>query len=127
MTNVNHFRRFMILWLVSSVIATPLVVVLVGPIIPPGNGSVQASGQGQDNTVLIGMATPVFMLVLVYMIYALINFRAQPDSVLEGPAVRGDSRVQIWWIVITSTLVLALAVYGSVELLNDGAGAGQGP
>jgi cytochrome c oxidase subunit II len=127
LAETNHFRRFMAIWLVASAIATPLVIVLLGPIMPPGNGSVQASGHVTDNTVLIGMATPVFLLVVLYLIYAVINFREDSAGVLEGPAIRGDSRVQIVWIVITSALVLALAVYGTVELVNDGAGAGQGP
>jgi cytochrome c oxidase subunit 2 len=127
MAETNHFRRFMAIWLVASAIATPLVVVLLGPILPPGNGSVQASGHVTDNTVLFAMATPVFLLVVLYLIYAVINFREGSGGVLEGPAIRGDSRVQTAWIVITSVLVLSLAVYGTAELVNDGAGAGQGP
>src|SRR5665213_2672821 len=113
MTETNHFRRLMLLWLIASAIATPLVVVLLGPILPPGNGSTQASGHVTDNTVLLGMATPVFLLVVGYLIYAVINFRQQPGAVLEGPAVRGDARVQTAWIVITSVLVLGLAAYGA--------------
>jgi cytochrome c oxidase subunit II len=127
MTETNHFRRLMLLWLIASAIATPLVVVLLGPVLPPGNGSVQASGHVTDSTVLLGMATPVFLLVVIYLIYAVLNFRQPPGGVLEGPAVRGDSRVQTVWIVITSVLVLALAGYGTAELLGDGAGSGQGP
>jgi cytochrome c oxidase subunit II len=127
MAQTNHFRRFMAIWLVASAIATPLVIVLLGPIMPPGNGSVQASDHVTDNTVLIGMATPVFLLVVLYLIYAVTNFREDSTGVLEGPAVRGDSRVQIVWIVITTALVLSLAGFGTVELVNDGAGAGQGP
>jgi cytochrome c oxidase subunit 2 len=117
----------MLWWLISSAIATPLVVVLLGPILPPGNGSVQASGHVTDNTVLLGMATPVFLLVVIYLFYAVINFRQEPGAVLEGPAVRGDARVQTVWIVITSALVLSLAGFGTAELVSDGAGAGQGP
>jgi len=117
----------MLLWLGASAVATPLVVVVLGPSLPPGNGSAQASGHVTDNTVLLGMATPVFLLVVVYLIYAVTNFRQQPGAVLEGPAVRGDARVQTAWIVITSVLVLALAAYGTAELVGDGAGSGQGP
>ena len=40
--------------------------------------------------------------------------------------MRGDARVQTTWIVVTSLLVLSLAVYGTVRLLTeDGAGVGQ--
>ena len=38
----------------NPTIATPIAVFVVGPLIPPGNGSVQAEGQVFDNQVLIG-------------------------------------------------------------------------
>ncbi len=123
----NHARRFGAIWIVASLIATPLVVLLVGPIMPPGNGSEQASGHVTDNTVLIGMATPVLLLVLIYLIYSTIYFRQPKGGALEGPAIRGNARIQTTWIVITTLLVLALAVYGTVRLFEDGAGSGAGP
>jgi cytochrome c oxidase subunit 2 len=33
----------------------------------------------------------------------------------------------MWWVVITTGIVLFLAGYGSIRLLSDGAGGGQGP
>src|SRR5271166_1622685 len=128
MSEPNHARRFGVIWAVATLIATPLVIVLLGPSLPPGNGSEQASGQVTDNTVLLAMATPVLLLVVLYLIYAVIAFRQPKGGVLEGPAVHGDARVQTTWIVVTSVLVLSLAVYGSVRLLSDyGAGSGSGP
>jgi cytochrome c oxidase subunit 2 len=124
----NHARRFTAIWLVATLIATPLVILLLGPILPPGNGSEQASGHVTDNTVLLAMATPVLLLVVIYLIYSIIVFRQPEGGVLEGPAVRGDARIQTAWIVITSALVLSLAAYGTVRLLSDnGAGSGNGP
>jgi cytochrome c oxidase subunit 2 len=130
----NHARRFGTIWVVCSLILTPLVVLFVGPVMPPGNGSEQASGHVTDNTVLIGMATPVLLLVLIYLIYAIVCFRAPKSSggpgggeaILEGPAISGNARVQTTWIVVTTLLVLSLAVYGTVRLVQDGAGSGQG-
>jgi cytochrome c oxidase subunit 2 len=128
MSEPNHARRFGAIWLVATVIATPLVVVLLAPILPPGNATDQASGQATDNTVLLGMATPVLLLVVIYLIYSAIYFRQPRGAVLEGPAIRGDARVQTTWIVVTSLLVLSLATYGTVRLLSDdGAGSGSGP
>jgi len=46
---------------------------------------------------------------------------------LDGPPIRDDARVQLLWIVITTTMVLFLAGFGTYELLKDGAGGGQGP
>jgi cytochrome c oxidase subunit II len=124
----NHARRFGAIWLLASVVATPLVVLLVGPILPPGKASEQASGQVTDNTVLLAMATPVLLLVVLFLIYAVVYFRQPKGAVLEGPAIRGDARVQTTWIIVTSLLVLSLAAYGTVRLIADnGAGSGSGP
>jgi cytochrome c oxidase subunit 2 len=124
----NHARRFGLTWLIASIVATPLVILLLGPILPPGKATEQAAGQVTDNTVLLGMATPVLLLVVIYLGYAAIYFRQPKGGVLEGPAVRGDARIQTVWIVVTSLLVLSLAGYGTVRLLADnGAGSGSGP
>jgi cytochrome c oxidase subunit II len=124
----NHLRRFLTIWIVASLIALPLVIFLLGPELPPGHGSEQASGHVTDNTVLLAMATPVLLLVTIYLLYAVFAFRQPAGGVLEGPAVRGHQGLQTAWIVITSALVLSLAGYGTVRLLADnGAGSGSGP
>jgi cytochrome c oxidase subunit II len=124
----NHFLRIVLWWLVVSVIGTALIVFVVGPGLPPGNGSVEASGQVTDNTVLLALSVPVAAAVLVYMTYALIVFRErEPEAVLDGPPIRGNASIQLWWLVTTTVLVLFLAGYGSIRLLADGSGGGQGP
>jgi cytochrome c oxidase subunit II len=128
MSEPNHWRRVTLIWLASSVVLTPLVVFVVAPGLPPGDGSVQAGGQVTDNTVLLGISTPVALAVLVYFIYAMVAFRErQPDAALEGPPVRGDARIQLSWVLVTGVIVLFLAGYGTVRMLADGAGGGQGP
>jgi cytochrome c oxidase subunit 2 len=127
MAEPNHWRRFATLWIVASVIATPLVVLLIGPIMPPGSGTVQAQGHRTDHTVLLGAATPVLLLVVLYLIYAIVAFRQPKGGALEGPAIRGNARVQTTWLIVTSILVLVLAGYGTIRLEEDGAGSGGGP
>jgi len=128
MSEVNHFRRVVVIWLIASLIATPLVVLLLAPHVPPGDGSVQSSGQVADNTVLFGLATPVALAVLVFVGYCLVVFRErEPEAALDGPAVRGHAGAQLWWLVTTTGIVLFLGVFGTVRLLADGAGGGQGP
>jgi cytochrome c oxidase subunit II len=121
-----HMRRILIAWVVASVIATPLAVLLFAPNLPPGDATTQAHGQVVDNTVLLGVVTPIAMLIIVYFAYALVVFRRTPEAE-EGVAVRGDNRTQNVWIVATSAVVLFAAVYGTVRLLDNGAGGGQGP
>jgi cytochrome c oxidase subunit 2 len=128
MQSDHHFRNVALLWLLANVIVVPIVVFVIGPGLPPGNGSVQASGQVVDNTVLLATATPVALAVLVYYGYALWAFRERsPDVVVDGPAIRGNSSVQFWWLIVTTGIVLFLAGYGTVRVLADGSGGGQGP
>jgi cytochrome c oxidase subunit 2 len=125
---VNHWRRCVLWWLGISIVGTLLVVLVLAPGMPPGTGTVESSGQVWDNAVLLGASTPVAAAVLVFMTYSLIAFRErQPGAVLDGPRVLGDARLQTWWLVVTTGLVLGLAAFGTVELERDGAGGGQGP
>jgi cytochrome c oxidase subunit II len=125
--SVSHGKRFVLAWIVLSVIATPLVAIFVGPEIPPGNGTVQATGQVFDNTVLVSVSTPVCVFVLLFLAYVFFSFRSRGAAIVDGPPIRGDSRIQLIWMVVTTTTVIALAGFGTYELLQSGSGGGQGP
>ncbi|MGH3054545.1 MAG: hypothetical protein ACRDL7_06160, partial [Gaiellaceae bacterium] len=72
--------------------------------------------------------TPVLCLLAVFFAYGLVQFHVRRnEAILDGPPLRNDSQVQLLWIVITTTMVLFLAGFGTFELLKDGAGGGQGP
>jgi cytochrome c oxidase subunit 2 len=123
----NHLRRFATIWLVATLVLLPIAIWVIGPDLPPGNASSASAAQVTDLTVMLAMATPVLTLVVVYLLYAVFAFRQPKGGTLEGPAVRGDNRLQLWWIVVTSVMVLSLAVYGTVRLLSDyGEGSGSG-
>jgi cytochrome c oxidase subunit II len=126
MTGPPHFRRILVAWIALSVVATPLMVLFVVPGLPPGNDSSQASGQVVDNTVLWGILTPIAALIFVYFAYTLVAFRQRGPELEEGIAIRGDNRVQIVWLVVTSSVVLFAAIYGTVRLFDNGSGGGQG-
>jgi cytochrome c oxidase subunit 2 len=115
-------------WLVSSIVATPLVVAFVGPLLPPGNGSVQGTEQVFDNTWLMGISTPIFCFIVVFLSYTLIAFRVPRGAVVvDGPPLRHNAGIQIAWMIITGITVLFLAGFGTYELLQNGSGGGQGP
>lgn len=122
-----HGRRFLTAWIVLSAIATPLVAIFLGPLIPPGNGSSEATGQVFDNQVLVGVVTPVCVFVLLFLVYALASFSNRTAELVDGPPTRGDTRIQVTWIVLTTATVLSLAAFGTYELLQSGSGGGQGP
>jgi cytochrome c oxidase subunit 2 len=123
-----HFRRILMIWVPVTIAGMLISIFLLGPILPPGNGSVEAAGQRVDNIVLLTASVPVITGVLIYFSYAAIVFRERdPAAVVDGPAVRGNAGVQLVWLVVTTGLVLFLAAYGTIRLLADGSGGGQGP
>lgn len=122
-----HLRRILILWIVLSVVATPVVVLLWDPALPPGKDADDAQGVVTDNTVLMGIATPIAAALIVYFAYVLIVFRQRGPEPQEGVAIHGDRRVQIAWLSLTTAIALFLAGFGTVRLLDGGAGGGQGP
>jgi cytochrome c oxidase subunit 2 len=125
--SVQHGKRFVVAWIVLSVIATPLVAIFLGPEIPPGNGTVQATGQVFDNTVLVSVSTPVCIFVVLFLAYVFFSFRSRSAAIIDGPPIRGDSRIQLIWMIVTTTTVIALAGFGTYELVQSGSGGGQGP
>jgi cytochrome c oxidase subunit 2 len=123
----NHAKRIVVAWIVLSVIATPLVAIFVGPAIPPGNGSAQATEQVFDNTWMTAVITPVICLLVVFFAYVLSQFRHSGGELVDGPPLRADNRIQLGWVAMTAVIVLFFAGFGTYELLQNGAGGGQGP
>ena len=77
---------------------------------------------------LLGLSTPVALAVLVFFAYALIVFRERDTS--RGARRAAGPRPRERPAVVdrsTTVIVLFLAGYGTVRLLSDGSGGGQGP
>jgi cytochrome c oxidase subunit II len=118
----------LVTWIVLSIIGCLLVALVWGPHIPPGDMSNTAASQQVDITVLGVIATPVVIGVLLYLGWALTFWRQKPGDETDAAPLHGNTRISAIWITATSAIVLALAVYGTVELIAPaGAGAGQGP
>jgi cytochrome c oxidase subunit 2 len=120
--------RIGLTWLVLSAIFMPIVYFVWGPNMPPGTMSDQANGQRFDNQVLGTVATPVILLVCIFLVYAVIFWRQDGPEVVDGPHIKGSTLVSGLWVGITTTIVLSLAAFGTYELENNaGAGSGSGP
>ncbi|HXD59362.1 MAG TPA: cytochrome c oxidase subunit II [Thermoleophilaceae bacterium] len=125
----QHGRRLVIAWAVLSAAAVPLVVLVIGPHIPPGSLSAESHDQHEINILLAALATPVLLGIWTSLIYVVTAFRLRGDAIVDGPPLRGQPGLQILWVVATAVVVLSLAVLGTAELLGSskGAGGGQGP
>ena len=128
--DTHHWWRIIGFWVVMSAIADPLFYYLAGPHIPPGTMSNVAQGAQFDFNILIVAALPVMLAVLIYMGYAIVNWRASRNGPepIGGPRARSNIPIQTTWIVFTTALVLFLFGFGTYELVQPGgAGGGQGP
>jgi cytochrome c oxidase subunit 2 len=124
----RHGRRILLLWLPASVIADLLIWFVLGPHLPPGDMASAATNQQSDIKVMAVMAAPVMLAVLIYFGYALAVWRQPAGDETDGPPLHGNTRVQVSWVAATSFIVLALFIFGTVELVGaHGAGAGEGP
>jgi cytochrome c oxidase subunit 2 len=124
-----HARRILIIWALLTAVAVPLVVLLLGPRMPPGNLSVEARDQRHINILLAALATPVLLGIWVSLVYAIVSFRPRGAALEDGPPLRGHARTQVLWVAATAVIVLGLGAYGTTELIGTakGAGGGQGP
>ena len=127
MREPDHLRRILIIWIVLTVVVWPLVVFVFDADLPPGREASDAAGQLVDQTVLYAVATPVALAIIVYFAYVLIVFRERGPEPGDGVAIRDDRRVARAWLVATVLIAIGLATFGTVRLLEGGAGGGQGP
>jgi cytochrome c oxidase subunit 2 len=124
----NHGLRVLLIWLPLALAADLVIWFVWGPHLPPGDMSSSAANQQFDIKVMSVMAAPVMLAVLVYSGYSFVTWRTRDGDEEDGPPLEGNARVQVSWIAVTSAIVLALFVFGTVELVSaKGAGAGEGP
>ena len=125
----NHGRRVLLIWLVATAVAVPLIVLVLGPHLPPGRMSSEASAQVDANMVMTALVTPIVLLIWVYFAYSLVVFRARGGQIEDGRPIFGHLPTQTVWVAMTSAIVIGLAAWGSYTLIvsADGAGGGQGP
>ncbi len=124
----SHGRRIAMIWAVVTLVLVLVMLFVLGPHIPPYDRSTQSHDQHVVNVVLATLAMPVAAMIWVFFAYSIAVFRQRGDTIVDGPPITGDSRIQITWLVVTAVLVLGLAAYGTIGLFSsDGAGGGQGP
>ena len=129
-----HLIRAGAIWIALAIVADLIVGFLVAPHMPPGNFSNTASDQTHINNVLALIMTPIGVGVITFLVYALVRFRQPPGPLQDGPPVRGHRRLQAGWVGVTASIVIVLAILGTIELVQApdssagaGAGGGQGP
>ena len=112
-----HAIRLLVIWAVLSIIG---ILIILQVHIPPGDQSTQGADQSATMSLMSVLALPVFMAVVVLILYSVVFFRRRPGELIDGPPMRGNTRVQVAWVAISSLLVLALAILGITTLASAG-------
>jgi cytochrome c oxidase subunit 2 len=125
----RHGVRIIAVWLVLTAIAVPLIVFVLGPHLPPPRMSAESASQRDANVLMTALLVPIALLIVVFFVYSFAVFRQDGAAIVDGPPIKGHAGTQLLWIVLTSAIVLALAVWGSYTLIvsSHGSGGGQGP
>ncbi len=61
-------------------------------------------------SVLIGLATTVFVIVQGLLLYSIVRFARAPEDESDGPAIRGNTQLEVFWTAIPALLVVGVAI-----------------
>jgi cytochrome c oxidase subunit 2 len=111
--NRTHALRLLIAWAVLSVIG---VVIGLQLSLPPGSQSQQSIDQSGLLKLMTILSTPVFVGVVLFILYSVFAFRQKRGALEDGPPSYGNIRLQVAWVAITAVVVLILAGIGISEL-----------
>ena len=111
-----HAIRLGIIWIILSAIGIFAVLQIH---YPPYDNSVQGEDQSRTLALLTAIATPVFIGVVMMVIYSAIYFRRTGPELVDGPPMLGNTPVQIAWIAISGITVLFLAFVGITTLASS--------
>ena len=115
----THALRLLIAWAVLSVIGVLIGLQLQ---LPPGNQSQQAVDESWLLQLMTIISTPVFVGVVLFILYSAFTFRQRRGALEDGPPSYGNFRVQVAWVAITSVIVFIMAGIGISELASTANG-----
>jgi cytochrome c oxidase subunit II len=119
----GHWIRIVVPWVVLTIIGW----VITAQIRLPIGESVQGSDEARTLAIMTYMAMPIFVGVVVMIVYSAVYFRRRPgEPLVDGPPITGHTRVQLTWIIVSFALVLVLAVLGITTLVSSQAAPAGG-
>jgi cytochrome c oxidase subunit 2 len=67
--------------------------------------------------VLVIATVPIFVLVAVVVLFAVIEFRVRPgEENLDGPPIHGNTRLEVIWTAVPALLIIGLITYAYIVL-----------
>ncbi len=109
------------LWMVIHGIIASAIGIAAGLAIHwfPEEASTQAGAIDHLYHVLIVASVPVFVTVMIIVLFSVQNFRMRPgEEQLDGPPIHGNTRLEVIWTAVPAIILVALCSYAWV-VLND--------
>lgn len=85
----------------------------------PVAAAVQAQRQDTLYFWLMVMSSFIFALVIVFLVYMMVKFRAKPGDDSDGAPIHGHTGLEIVWTIIPIVIVLGFAIYGAEALSRN--------
>ena len=98
-------------------IVAGVVVGIVNPLLPRA-ASTQGALIDALFSVMLGIATTIFVIVQGLLLYSIIRFGRQPDDESDATPIRGNTRLEIIWTAVPALIVVFIAVF-SYRVLAD--------
>ena len=119
----GHFLQLMTIGLIASVIGVALGLLIDWF---PVQGSAEAKQVDTLYDVLVICSVPVFVLVVVVVLYCVWRYRMKPgEEGKDGPPIHGNTRLEIIWTAIPAIILVALCSYSYVVLTDIEEAAAQ--
>ncbi|MBI4493152.1 MAG: cytochrome c oxidase subunit II [Chloroflexi bacterium] len=115
MNGKTHGVILGLVWAVATAVGVA-VVLSVG--ILPSPASDEAHTVDNAMSLLTALSVPIFTLVVIVLGYSMVRFRQRGEPTQDGPPIKGHFGLEVGWVVVTLGLVLFLAGYGTVGLID---------
>ena len=111
-----HLVRLLIIWVILSAVG---IVGVLQINYPPYDQTIQGQDQANTLKLLTALATPVFVGVVMMILYSAIYFRRTTPELVDGPPMVGNTPVQVVWVTVSAILVIFLAIVGIATLSSE--------
>ena len=114
-------ERTPVIWMVIHGLIASAIGIAIGLSIHwfPEKASTQAGPIDHLWDVLIVVTVPVFVTVMIIVLFSVVNFRMRPgEENLDGPPIHGSTRLEVIWTATPAIMLVALCSYAWV-VLND--------
>ncbi len=102
---------------IGTIIVIGVVLCVIGVIVGftvnwlPVQASAEASSVDTLFRVLLAIATVVFLIVELGIVYSILRFRRKPGDDSDGPPEHGNTALEITWTAIPAVIVFVLTIY----------------